>query len=112
MSDHFTIKIPKPRVTLYGLLVTAIVAWGAYSIFWKKPDMPKHALVLPPAPVAPSLSAIARQAACVSSPGPAASVTAALAQANHETVAQVGHELNARARCLAPAQPAAAGAKP
>ncbi len=112
MSDHFTIKIPKPRITLYGLLVTAIVAWGAYSMLWKKPDLPKHALVLPPAPVAPSLSAIARQAACVSSPGPAASVTAALAQANHETVAQVGHELNARARCLAPAQPAAAGAKP
>ena len=112
MSDHFTIKIPKPRITLYGLLVTAIVAWGAYSMLWKKPDLPKHALVLPPAPVAPSLSAIARQAACVSSPAPAASVTAALAQANHETVAQVGHELNARARCLAPAQPAAAGAKP
>ena len=112
MSDHFTIKIPKPRITLYGLLVTAIVAWGAYSIFWKKPDMPKHALVLPPAPVAPSLSAIARQATCMSSPGPAASVTAALAQANHETLAQLGHELNARARCLAPAQPASAGAKP
>ena len=111
MSDHFNIKIPKPRITLYGLLVTAIVAWGAYSILWK-PDMPKHALVLPPAPVAPSLSAIARQATCVSSPGPAASVTAALAQANHETLAQLGHELNARARCLAPAQPASAGAKP
>ena len=112
MSDHFNIKIPKPRITLYGLLVTAIVAWGAYSIFWKKPDMPKHALVLPPAPVARSLSAIARQAACVSSPAPAASVTAALAQANHETTAQLGHELNARERCLAPAQPASAGAKP
>ena len=112
MSDHFNIKIPKPRITLYGLLITAIVAWGAYSMLWKKPDMPQHVLVLPPTPVAPSLSAIARQAACVSSPGPAASVTAALAQANHETMAQLGHELNARARCLAPAQPAAAGAKP
>ena len=43
MSDHFTIKIPKPRITLYGLLVTAIVAWGAYSMLWKKPDLPKHA---------------------------------------------------------------------
>ena len=111
MSDHFTIKIPKPRITLYGLLVTAIVAWGAYSMLWKKPDLPKHALVLPPAPVAPSLSAMARQLACVSSLGPAVSVTAALAQANHKTMAQLGHELNARARCLAPAQPAAAGAE-
>ena len=112
MSDHFTIKIPKPRITLYGLLVAAIVAWGAYSIFWNKPDMPKHTLVLPPTPVAPSLSAIARQAACVSSPGPAASVTTALAQANHKTAAQLGHGLDARARCPAPAQPASAGAKP
>lgn len=112
MSDHFNIKIPKPQITLYGLLVTAIVAWGAYSIFWNKPDMPQHTFVLPPTPVAPSLSAIARQAACVSSSGPAASVTTALAQANLETTAQLGHELNARARCPAPAQPASAGAKP
>ncbi|MHB1950718.1 MAG: hypothetical protein ACYCQK_04515 [Acidiferrobacteraceae bacterium] len=109
MSDHFNIKIPKPRITLYGLLITAIVVWGAYSIFWKKPDMPKHTLVLPPTPVAPSLSAIARQAGCVSSPGPAASVTAALAQATHKTAAQLGHELNAHVRCPAPTQPASAG---
>ena len=112
MSDHFTIKIPKPRITLYGLLITAIVAWGAYSIFWKKPDLPQHTFVMPSSPVAPPLSTIARQAGCVSSPGPAASVTAVLARASRKTTAQLGHELNASMRCSAPAQPASAGAKP
>lgn len=112
MPDHVYIKIPKPRITLYGLLVTGIVAWGAYSIFWKNPQIPKHPIVLPPMVAAPSLPAVVRQTSCVSSSAPAASVTTTLTEANHKTVVQLAHEFTARVRCRAPAKHATAGTVP
>ncbi len=40
MPDHVTLRLPKPRITVYGVLVTAIVAWGGPGTGWSVRSTP------------------------------------------------------------------------
>ena len=98
MPDHVTLRIPKPRITLFGVLLTVIVGGGAYSMFWQKPKVVRPA-VLPSLEVpAPSPAAALRTAACA---GTAAvgGVSKTLRDAAKESVGQVTRKMNAVNAC-------------
>ncbi len=108
MPDHVTLRIPKPRITLYGLLVTAIVTWGAYSIFWQKPSGVLHPAVLPSLKIpAPTPAALQRSAACVSTTTDGG-VSKTLSDAANKSVGQVTREMNAVNACAGASGPAPA----
>ena len=98
MPDNVTLRIPKPRITLFGVLLTVIVGGGAYSMFWQKPKVVRPA-VLPSLEVpAPSPAAALRTAACA---GTAAvgGVSKTLRDAAKESVGQVTRKMNAVNAC-------------
>ena len=99
MPDHVTLRIPKPRITLYGVLLTAIVGWGAYSMFWQKPKVTRPA-VLPSFEVpAPSPAAALRTAAACVSTTAVGGVRKTLSDAAKERVGQVTRKMNAVNAC-------------
>ena len=107
MPDHVTLRIPKPQISLYGVLVTAIVGWGAYSMFWQKPKVARPA-VLPSLEVpAPSPAAALRTAAACVSTTAVGGVSKTLSDAAKKSVDQVTREINAVNAC-----PGVAGSAP
>ena len=99
MPDHVTLRIPKPRITLYGVLVTAILGWGAYSMFWQKPKVTRPA-VLPSFEVpAPSPAAALRTAAACVSTTAVGGVRKTLSDAAKKSLDQVAREMNAVNAC-------------
>ena len=99
MPDHVTLRIPKPRITLYGVLVTAIIGWGAYSMFWRKPAALPQRPVLPPHPITvPTPESLQRSTACAFA-SRTGSVGKTLTTAGDKSVAQVTREMHAVNGC-------------
>ena len=99
MSDHLTLRISKPRITLYGVLVTAIIGWGTYSMFWRKPAALPHRPILPPHPIAvPSPESLQRSTACAFA-SRTGSVGETLTTAGDKSIAQVTREMHAVNGC-------------
>lgn len=112
MSEHVTVRISKPRITLYGVLVTAIIAWGAYSMFWRRPAALPHRPLLPSNPITVSTpDSLQRSTGCAFS-GRAGSVGKTLAGAGGKSIAQVTREMRAVNGCARAAGPAPAAARP
>ena len=111
MPEHVTLRIPKPRLTVYGVLVTAMVLWGAYSLFWRKPTAPPQRAVLAArAIIVPSSAALQRAADCLPT-GAIGSVRKTLTAAASESVNQATRKMNALNACAGQAKsaPAATG---
>lgn len=103
MSDHVTLRIAKPRITLYGVLVTAIIGWGVYSIFWRKPAALAHRPVLPPHLIAvPTPESLQRSAACAIT-SQTGSVSKTLTAAANQRMGHVTREFHALNRCASAA---------
>ena len=99
MPDHITLRISKPRITLYGVLVTAIIGWGAYSMFWRKPAALPHRPVLPLHPITvPTPESLQRSTACAST-GLTSGVGKTLTTAGDKSVAQITREMHAVNGC-------------
>lgn len=103
MSDHVTLRISKPRITLYGVLVTAILGWGAYSMFWRKSAALPHRPVLPPHPITvPTPGSLQRSTACAFT-SRTSSVGKTLTSAGDKSVAQITREMHAVNGCASEA---------
>lgn len=99
MSDHVTLRISKPRITLYGALVTAIIGWGAYSIFWRRPAALPHRPLLPPHPITvPTPGALQHSATCMST-STSGNGSKTLIVTPHQSTSQLSHEMNAVNAC-------------
>lgn len=105
-TDDVTLRIRKPRITLYGVVVAVIIAWGVYSLFWSKPiTAPKHK-VLPAQQIhAPTPAELQRTVACVGHTT-SRNVTKTLSDARKASVGHEVSEFNAMGACTqAPAAP-------
>ncbi len=108
MPEHVTLRIPKPRLTVYGVLMTAMVIWGAYSLFFRKPAAQPHRAVLPARAITmPTSAALQRAVDCLPATG-IGSVRETLTAAANDSVNQVTRKMNALNACAGGAESAPA----